>query len=270
MRYAARTARSDRNRRRLLRSGSVSGSSLRRLAPVSWLAFPVYVWQGLGVRRRISRLPPASGPAAGNLAGAEPAISLLLLGDSSAASVGIARTENGLAARLSALIAATTGRAVSWRAAGFNSATAGQIRDHVVPNLAPDAWTHIVLAVGTNDIKNFHSVRRFKRAFGGLLYALRAKWPAAHIVWQPVIAMTDVPALPAALALLLEIRATAINAMGTRLCLERGALAATRIDVTDAAAAFSIDGFHASEAGYRAWAEHLLPFVLGEPGRINR
>ncbi|TGT59781.1 SGNH/GDSL hydrolase family protein, partial [bacterium M00.F.Ca.ET.159.01.1.1] len=26
---------------------------------LTWLAFPVYVWQGLGVRRRTSRLLPA-------------------------------------------------------------------------------------------------------------------------------------------------------------------------------------------------------------------
>ena len=118
--------------------------------------------------------------------------------------------------------------------------------------------------VGTNNIKNFHSLPRFKKEFGGLLYALRAKWPEASIVWQPVIAFTDVPALPSALAGLLETRARGINALGARLCLERGALPAERLPVTDAAAGFSSDGFHASEAGYRAWAEHLLPFVLGE------
>jgi lysophospholipase L1-like esterase len=236
----------------------------RLAAFLSWLALPVYAWQGLGVRKRTSRLLPAAGSVTGIAGSGEPVISLLVLGDSSAASVGIALSENGLCARLAALIAARTGCTVRWRAAGFNSATSGQILDHVVPNLAADPWTHIVLAIGTNDIKNFHSVRRFKKEFGGLLYALRAKWPDAHIVWQPVVAMIDVPALPKALAMILEARAGAINAMGTRLCLERSALPATRLAVTGGTAGFSSDGFHASEAGYRAWAEHLLPFVLGE------
>ena len=27
---------------------------------------------------------------------------------------------------------------------------------------------------------------------------------------------------------------------------------------------FSTDGFHASEIGYHAWAEHLYPFVMEE------
>jgi lysophospholipase L1-like esterase len=88
-----------------------------------------------------------------------------------------------------------------------------------------------------------------------------AKFPGARIVWSPVIDMTTVPALPPLLARILEIRAQAINAMGTRLCHERGAVPASRLPVEDPARGFSTDGFHASEAGYRAWAEHLLPLI---------
>ena len=120
-----------------------------------------------------------------------------------------------------------------------------------------------MLAVGTNDIKNFHAVRRFKKEFGGLLYALRAKWPEARMVWQPVIAMTDVPALPKVLGRILEIRAGAINrwangfALNAARCRRRGCRSPI------GAAGFSSDGFHASEAGYRAWAEHLLRSCWG-------
>jgi lysophospholipase L1-like esterase len=231
-------------------------------ALLSWLALPVYIWQGVGVRMRTRRMVPADGPVIHRVAGEGEPVRLLVLGDSSAASVGIDRTDGGLAARLSGMIAEETGRPVEWRAAGFNSATAGQIRDFVVPNLAHDAWTHIVVSVGTNDAKNFHTVSRFKREFGGLLYALRAKWPQAQIFWTPVIDMTRVPALPPLLGRLLESRAILVNRMGERLCRERGALPAARLPVEDPATGFSTDGFHASEAGYEAWARHLLPIVL--------
>ena len=234
----------------------------RFLPLLTWLAFPAYVWQGIGVRRRTERMVPASGPVVHRVDGAEPAFRLLVLGDSSAASVGIGSSENGLAAQLAVIMAGRTGRAVDWRAAGFSSATAGQIRDHVLPNLSPDPWTHIVICIGTNDAKNFHTVPRFKREFGGLLYALRAKWPQARVIWSPVVEFTRVPALPPLLGKILEIRAGAINAMGMRLCLERGAVPATRLPIDDPQAGFSTDGFHASEAGYRAWAEHLAGFVL--------
>ena len=236
---------------------------MSRLGPLlTWLAFPVYVWQGLGVRRRTTRMRPAEGPVLHRIEGREPALSLLVLGDSSAASVGVGHSQHGLAAQLSTMISTRTGRSVCWRAAGFNSATSGQIRDHVLPNLSHDPWTHIVLSLGTNDVKNFHSLPRFKREFGGLLYALRAKWPEARIVWSPVIEFSRVPALPDLLGRILEIRAEAINRLGERLCLERGAIPATRLAITDPQAGFSSDGFHASEAGYKAWAEHMLCFVL--------
>jgi len=234
------------------------------LALLTWLAFPVYVWQGLGVRRRTTRMLPARGPVMHEMPGTAPAITLLVLGDSSAASVGIGHSENGLAAQLAILIAERTGSAVRWRAAGFNSATSGQIRDHVLPNLSADPWTHIVLAIGTNDTKNFHSVPRFKKEFGGLLYALRAKWPEARVVWSPVLEFTRAPAMPSLLGRILEIRATEMNRMGKRLCLERGAVPASRLPIPDPQAGFAVDGFHASEAGYRAWAEHLVGPVLDE------
>lgn len=238
---------------------------MSRLAPLlSWLAFPLYAWQGIGVRLRTERMLPAKGPVRHRIAGTEPEIRLLVLGDSSVASVGIESSEHGVAAELARLLGERTGQAVTWRAAGFSSATAGQIRDFVVPNLAAEPWTHILLAVGTNDAKNFHSVPRFKREFGGLLYALRAKWPEARVVWSPVVEMTRVPALPPMLGKILDVRADAINAKGMALCFERGAVPAPRLPILDPAAGFSTDGFHASKLGYAAWAEHLLPVMLGE------
>jgi len=236
----------------------------RFAAALTWLAFPLYAWQGLGVRRRTTRMLPAAGPVIHALAGSEPAIALLVLGDSSAASVGIERSEDGLASRLAGLLSERTGRAVRWRAAGFNSATSGQIRDFVLPNLAAEPWTHIVLAIGTNDTKNFHSVSRFKKEFGGLLYALRAKWPEARVLWSPVLEFTRAPAMPDLLGTILEVRAREMNRMGERLCRERGAVPVPRLPITDPLEGFSTDGFHASAAGYRAWAEHLAPHVLAD------
>src|SRR6476660_3078036 len=74
------------------------GMSLLTL--LNWLAFPVYVWQGLSVRRRVQRMLPAEGPVIHRIAGEGEPINLLVLGDSSAASVGVESSERGLAARI--------------------------------------------------------------------------------------------------------------------------------------------------------------------------
>ncbi|WP_328600454.1 SGNH/GDSL hydrolase family protein [Mesorhizobium xinjiangense] len=211
-----------------------------------------------------SACAPPPGATLGTIGGAGEPVRVLVVGDSSAASVGIDDNRDGLAALLAQRFHDETGRPVHWRAAGANSATAGALRDYVVPNLAAEPWTHIVLAVGTNDVKNFHTLGRFKREFGGLIYALRAKWPQARLVWSPVIDMTTIPALPTPLAAILDLRARAINDLGQRLCLERGAVPAERLSVLDPVTGFSSDGFHASRAGYAAWAEHLYGLVFAD------
>ncbi|WP_336055249.1 SGNH/GDSL hydrolase family protein [Nitratireductor sp. CH_MIT9313-5] len=242
-------------------------------AALSWIAFPVYAWQGIGVRLRTPRMLPPQGPVRHRIEGKDPAVRLLVIGDSSAAGVGIADNSHGLPSQLARLIALRHDRAVTWRAAGFNSATSGQLRDHVIPNLADENWTHIVLVVGTNDAKNYHTIPRFKREFGGLLYALRAKWPEALIVWSPIVNMRQMPALPPLLGKILAIRAELVNRKGTLLCQERGVVPALPLPIDDPEQGFAEDGFHASAAGYRAWAEHLLHYMeerrqVDRPGRL--
>ncbi|MFD2236142.1 SGNH/GDSL hydrolase family protein [Aureimonas populi] len=236
-----------------------------RDAVLSWLMFPVYVWQGVGIRRRIERMRPPEGRTSGSVGGAagDPDIRLLVLGDSSAAGVGVERIEDSLAPNLARRLHALSGRSVFWRTVGSNSAVSSDLRDFIVPNLAREPFTHIVLSVGTNDLKNFHGARRFKRGFGGLLYALKARFPDARIVWSPPVDMLRVPALPRGLAHVLELRARVIRRLGARLCLERGVVPSVTIPRVEPAG-FSRDGFHASAEGQAYVAGHLAAYVLGD------
>ena len=230
-------------------------------ALLSWFALPVYVWQGLGVRRRIDRMLPPPHRGELRFAGEGDPLKLLIVGDSSAAGVGVDAIEKCFAGLLPRLLAETTGRPVTARIAGMNSATSAQIRDHVVPHVEPRDFNYVMLNIGTNDAKNFHTVRAFKRDFGTLIYALKARFPAATIVWAGVLDMEHVPALPSPLSRILGIRARLIDAKGKVLCSERGALAPVstwRIVPEN----FSDDGFHASETGYREWAEKVSDFLI--------
>ncbi|MBW3096323.1 SGNH/GDSL hydrolase family protein [Pseudohoeflea coraliihabitans] len=233
---------------------------------LSWLLLPVAAVYALGIRRTAPRLPPPRGPQRGRIGATEPVWRLLVMGDSSSAGVGAERVEDTLAPQLAHLIHATTGDAVSWRGAGANSAKAADIRDHVLPNIEERDFTHIVLTVGTNDMKNYLTARQFKKGFGGLLYTIHARWPDARVIWSPVLDMMDVPLLPGPLARILNMRVKVINTMGERLCRERQAIAAPPLPVPSGEG-FASDGFHANAAGYRHWAEHLLPFLTDGSAR---
>ena len=231
---------------------------------ISWACVPIALYQGIKVRKKSGRMAPALGPLYG-VAGEEnkniPHISLLVIGDSSAAAVGAEHTNEGLAAQLAKLMATQTNTPVHWLMAGANSATSGQVLNAVLPYLERKTYSHIVITLGTNDAKNFNTVSRFKRDFGDLLYATKAKFPDATIIWSPPIDMTSVPALPPMLAFILNLRRGLIHAKGAQLCAERYTIAASPLVVEDKIG-FAADGFHANQIGYGAWAAHLLPFLL--------
>ena len=222
--------------------------------------FPVYAWQGVRLRARIERLLPAPVPTEGALAGHAAQVRLLVMGDSTVASVGMERLEDTLAFNIAKAVNERTGQAVDWRAAGGNSATASDLRDFILPHVRERDWTHVALSIGINDMKNFHVVRRFKRDFGSLIYAVRTRFPQARIVWCPIPDMRQCPALPRTLGRILAARAELINAMGARMCRERGATVTGRVP-PQTAAAFARDGFHPNGEGYRVWGRHFARWI---------
>ncbi len=105
------------------------------LSLITWLLFPIYLIQGLWFRARADRSYPAEGVVEGSVEGKAPFINLLVVGDSSAASAGIANRADGLATQLARKLGEKTGRAVHYTANGHHAAVAEEIRDFVVPNL---------------------------------------------------------------------------------------------------------------------------------------
>lgn len=231
----------------------------------SWAMFPVYAWQGIRLRMRIERLLPAPVPTEGAFSGNSPEVRLLVMGDSTVAGVGMETLEDTLAFSIAKSVHEETGRPVRWRAAGGNSATASDLRDFIVPHVEQRDWTHIALSVGINDMKNFHMVRRFKRDFGALLYAVRTRFPHARIVWCPIPDMRQCPALPTTLGRILAARAELINAMGARMCRERGAIVTGPVP-PQSIDAFARDGFHPNGEGYRVWGRHFARWIAAPPG----
>ena len=190
-------------------------------AALSWLCLPVYIWQGLGVRRSSLRLSPPSRQSVSAIEGKGKPIYLLLVGDSSAAGVGVKDIRHSLGGQLVEILAKNSGRPVKIRIAGCNSATAGQIRDFTIPNIEREQFTHVILNIGTNDAKNFHTSMRFKREFGTLIYAINSRFPNADIIWSGIIDLSAIPALPTPLNKVLGIRSRELVRRGTAICQER-------------------------------------------------
>lgn len=237
---------------------------------LSWLFAPIAMAQATRVRRNLPRLAPPPGPTIGRTGDAtSPRFRLLVIGDSSAAGVGAEHMDETLAPKLARRLAKRFETTATWRTAGSNSATTEELRDYVVPHIAAEDYSHIVILAGTNDMKNFLPRRRFDDGFGGLLFALHAKWPGATLLWSPIIDMRNVPALPRALGRILQLRVDMLNELGHQLCRERFAIAAPQLHAHDMEG-FARDGFHASAKGYGYWADLIADAIVDSERRKAR
>ena len=237
---------------------------------ISWLLSPIALAQAMGVRRRTPRLTPPPGETIGSEGpAANPRFRLLVVGDSSAAGVGASHMDETLAPKLARQLSGHFNAGAVWRTAGSNSATTTELRDFVVPNLTPEPYTHILILAGTNDMKDYVPRRHFDSGFGGLLFALHAKFPTATLIWSPIIDMRTVPALTQMLGQILELRAKMLNELGRQLCRERFAIAAPQLQAHDVEG-FASDGFHASAKGYGYWAELVAKVIVEAEERQAR
>ncbi len=239
--------------------------SSRAKAVISWALLPFCFWQGLRIRSTgISLLPPR-GPhnwLVGNKKAGEP-YRVLIVGDSSVAGIGATDIEEGLAMQMAERLSERLNRPIALRISGNSSATSEDLRDHVVPNLPRDGYDLVFVVIGMNDAKNMHTTKRFVSGFGGMIYALKARFPSAVIAHWPISPMTIFPVLPQPLKFVLTLRSDVLDALAACLSAGRGIERFER-RMTFPQSGFAADGFHVNAFGYALWAEEAVNALMSK------
>lgn len=217
-------------------------------ATVLW---PVLLTQGLYVAARASRLPEAEGPRTGTL-GSGPDLRMLVLGDSSAAGVGVRRQEDALGGQLAQALSDRF--TVHWEVNAVSGATTASTlaRLDAVPAGACDV---AVIALGVNDAKNGVSLSRWRRNYSALLQRLKAGG-ATRIFVSGLPPLGLFPLLPQPLRGVLGKRAARFDAVLAQLAAAQGAVHLA-FDLPFDAGLMAEDGFHPGPRVYTAWAEAI-------------
>lgn len=235
-----------------------------------WIAFallaPLLLWQARRARATTPRLPEASGDAFG-LASAQqgPPLRLLVVGESTAAGVGVRHHHQGLAAHTARALAQRHQRPVHWHTLGVNGIRAAALTEHLRHHPIHEPADFIIISLGVNDTTGLTPARRYRRHLQALIHTLRAN-DTTPIYLLAVPPMQHFTALPSPLRHLLGHRAS-------RLDREQQALARTMTGVhhlaypiNNAPDCLAEDGYHPSEKGYRyiggQVAERLLKDCL--------
>ena len=221
---------------------------------------PVLFCQGKCVRRVTPKLPEAAGPRSGECGRGAP-LSLLVLGDSAAAGVGVATQEEALAGHM---VKRLKGRfQVRWKVVAETGATTrsviAQLKSlHARSTATPESFTVVAISLGVNEVTCGRSARRWLAELDELAQILREKFGAQRMLWSGIPAMHEFPCLPQPLRWYLGARARMLNRVLRGWTEHQADCEFVAAPDGGYAELMATDGFHPGPKVYELWAEEMV------------
>lgn len=215
--------------------------------------------QARRVRKRMPSLPEALGERSG-LEGAEDVpdlVRLLVVGDSTAAGVGVTSMRDALPPQLSAILAVRRGCTVAWTVSARTGATASVTAEELVP-AAPIEQDIAVVLVGVNDVLKMTPRQTWRASMDRLVDALEKHLrPGGQIVLSGLPNLWQFRAFPQPLRAVLAWHGRALDREVRQIAKRRQGVSHVAMPPASWPEQFAEDGFHPNAAAYRALAAHF-------------
>jgi lysophospholipase L1-like esterase len=218
---------------------------------------PFLIVQGLYVRFVTPRLPEPEGERSGMYGSGTP-LSLLILGDSAAAGVGVTKQSEALSGQL--ITALGPDFQVSWKL----MAQTGQTAKEVAAKLAmanPENFDVVVTSVGVNDVTHGTTSKKWISQQRQIIKLLQARFHSRHILLSSIPPMHLFPALPQPLRWYLGRRAKRLNSELKNMVAGCKRCEFITVDFPLEATYMAGDGFHPGATAYGIWARHLAGII---------
>lgn len=215
--------------------------------------------QARRVRKRMPSLPEALGERSG-LEGAEDVpdlVRLLVVGDSTAAGVGVTSMRDALPPQLAAILAVRRGCTVAWTVSARTGATASVTAEELVP-AAPIEQDIAVVLVGVNDVLKMTPRQTWRASMDRLVDALEKHLrPGGQIVLSGLPNLWQFRAFPQPLRAVLAWHGRALDREVRQIAKRRQGVSHVAMPPASWPEQFAEDGFHPNAAAYRALAAHF-------------
>ncbi|MGS0681156.1 SGNH/GDSL hydrolase family protein [Shewanella sp. 125m-7] len=226
------------------------------------LLAPFFFLQGHRVKKNTPKLPEAAGPRQGSV-GNGAGLSLLILGDSAAAGVGVARQQQALAGVVVSALAKRY--QVDWRLLAKSGHNTLQTIDMLQLELTQQHTMHfdaVVVSLGVNDVLSPLTVNQWISQQHALVELVTRELGCQRLILTRVPPMGDFPVLPQPLRWFLGRRSKEFNQHLERFAKQESSFTLLdfghQLDTT----AMAIDGFHPGELIYQDWGESVANAIL--------
>lgn len=227
------------------------------------LLSPLLVAQAVATRSRMPRLPEAAGARSGEV-GRGPPLRLLILGDSSAVGVGVARQQDALAGHLTRALAEQCKARVSWELLARSGVSSAACLQMLTGDYRGGADIAVVV-LGVNDVVEQVPSQRAVRSRESIANRLRNAHGVGHVVFAPLPPVGRFPGLPQPLRWVAGGDAQRHDQAVAAWSRTRDDVSHVPIDMPLNRGVMASDGFHPGVPVYRvcgvALAEHIATQV---------
>lgn len=218
---------------------------------------PVFYLQGRHIRRVTPKLPEPVGARAGQ-AGAGHPLSVLIVGDSAAAGVGVEHQRNALSGCLVSELSKT--HAVSWRLMASSGDTSAQLLA-CLQQAPSDNFETVVVSIGVNDVTALTAGAKWVGNLEAIIETLRNRFAAQRIYLSSVPPMHEFPALPQPLRWWLGVRARQLNKLMHKVAGRYPYCEYVRVPYVSDHRYIAADGFHPGAQAYELWGGHVAALI---------
>ncbi len=235
---------------------------------VVFLLSPFILILAIYTKNKTPRLPEAGGEPKGIIKLASPCakVSLLFLGESPVAGVGVDSYNQSLAAESARSFSKIITGSVSWAAIGKNGITIEQSIDELLPKVSQQPIDFVIIMLGVNDVTSLKSLKHWHQSIDRLIINLK-KLTKAKILFYGSPPLGQFPALPKTLALVAGSRAALFDLVTKNHPLNGVEYFFSPFRSIVSPEHFAEDGYHPSKLGCVALGKRVaedLQFLLDE------
>ncbi len=218
---------------------------------------PVLLIQARRLRQTALRLPEAAGPRCGSEGlqdALQPALRILVVGDSSAAGVGVDDQAQALAQPVAKLLAIKLGRPITWQLVAKSGVNTEESLALLRQSELGSA-DFLVIALGTNDVTSQRAPRQFLQDYRRLVEEVRRRTGIVGLVATGLPPLRILPAAQHPLRWYLGRYAARLDRMLQRWISQDAAARYVSLDWAAKPLEMARDRFHPGARQYRRWAE---------------
>jgi len=216
----------------------------------SLLLFPLLLLQAWWARFTALRLPEASGASYAHY---NSGLSILGIGESTIAGVGVQTLDQALTARIAQYLAEKSGQTVSWDSFGHNGDCLKDLLDKY-QSLPIRKFDIVIVAVGVNDVTGLTSLLRWSQQIAELTNRLKTDY-GAPVYYCSVPPMHLFTALPQPLRSVMGIRARMLDLVLQQTTSLSEGVYYLASEFWPDQQLLAEDGYHPSAKGYQVWGE---------------